>query len=407
MTTAKKPASSDYLKMSFAFARRLKINNLAPDGETATLWMERFCEAKGFAFDDFLFDVIRAYDNVDYENDLNEMLAAADAHPYPCEGLTPAYRRAVSLAFHFARMNDQGRFFFGPKVAKALGVERRTVTNYLHYMTAKGLIECVDAEYKWGKDAKAKVYRFNGPRAVVKDVYQIWIDDDPEGWGGVTLATKAVCEGFHSRGILGAAPRLVLEFEAETWEEANGRLAEVDVTTRPVPEPIHEPKPAPKSAPKTPSKPKPTPKPAPEPSSLQQPQTPDSQQRKDQGVMHGPENAHIRQEFDRVNAQAQHQLDEANVDRLIKLAILNAPGFIHGGEVGQDGRAATAFAARVGADVYVGFGLSSLEDPRVSSVHPGLAHVLRKKVDPKVAEAKLREWVADGALKVALQPASA
>ena len=54
----------------------------------------------------------------------------------------------------------------------------------------------------------------------MSEVYQIWEETDPQGDGGITLATKEGCEEQAARGLLGSAPVLVLEFEAETWEEA-------------------------------------------------------------------------------------------------------------------------------------------------------------------------------------------
>lgn len=55
---------------------------------------------------------------------------------------------------------------------------------------------------------------------MANETYQIWEESDPDGWGGITLSTKKTCEEEIRKGILASKPILILEFQADSWEEA-------------------------------------------------------------------------------------------------------------------------------------------------------------------------------------------
>lgn len=138
-----------------AFARHLQTLGIAPDSDEGLGLIEQHCEQHNLPFEDFAAEVEAALTEA-----MAVILAVADAEPYPCD-FTPGYRRAVSLAWHFSQSNLDATFFFSGKVAEALGVERRTLSNYLRRMVAKGLARCVDHRYAPGK--RSKIYRFIGP----------------------------------------------------------------------------------------------------------------------------------------------------------------------------------------------------------------------------------------------------
>lgn len=154
------PPKSEYWETAFAYARQLKREGIDPESDEALEEMMGYCEARGYDYERFVGDVVDAYPRVRQVEDLEEILADAEAEPYECRDYTPGYRRAVTISYHLSRTNDEQTFYFSSSIAKHLGVDEVTMRRYIKRMVDKGLAVCVDESYQPGR--KAKIYRFLG-----------------------------------------------------------------------------------------------------------------------------------------------------------------------------------------------------------------------------------------------------
>jgi hypothetical protein len=162
-------------KASFTLARKLRALGEAHP----TVYEEAvraFCEKTGRPFDEFWLSFGTRWDKVRYaegEGAFNEAAAKAKSGPLL---LSPPwgkpYTFVASLAWYLSEQSESGTFFLPRKlVGGLLGVSAQSATRAVQLLEREKVIECVDDEYRYGRDAKAKTYRFIGrPPAVVAPV---------------------------------------------------------------------------------------------------------------------------------------------------------------------------------------------------------------------------------------------
>lgn len=157
-----KEGNRPYYSEGLALARKLKTPDVT-DPEDFLDVVDAHCLEHGYNDEDFMTAFKKAYVAVRFaESDavLRNALAKAEEHPYPAD-YKAGYQKAVSISYHLSTADPNREFWLSEHVAKAIGVGRDTVRDYLDRMEKKkGLIE-MTAKAVEGK--KCTRYRWIGP----------------------------------------------------------------------------------------------------------------------------------------------------------------------------------------------------------------------------------------------------